>query len=145
MMSLVITIIVMIILAMIFIPGSSRMPDEANYANFAEEVRNVEGKHKAIISEDRLHFTAPDGQDHDYLIGDGTLGDLVLKCAEEFYDGPDPVGRTHIREGVVVRITNRPKFCAYKHKNFAFKVISGIAAEAAANNADFTDDILAEL
>ena len=41
-MSLVITIIVVIILAMIFIPGSSRMPDEANYANFAEEVNNIE-------------------------------------------------------------------------------------------------------
>ena len=41
-MSLVITIIVVIILAMIFVPGSSRMPDEANYANFAEEVNNIE-------------------------------------------------------------------------------------------------------
>jgi hypothetical protein len=37
------------------------------------------------------------------------------------------VGKTHVREGVVVRITNRPKFTAYKHKNFSFKVLSGIA------------------
>ena len=42
MISLVITIIVVIILAMIFIPASSRMPDEANYANFAEEIKNLE-------------------------------------------------------------------------------------------------------
>ena len=42
MMSLVITIIVVIILAMIFVPATSQMPDEANYASFAEEVKNVE-------------------------------------------------------------------------------------------------------
>jgi hypothetical protein len=27
---------------------------------------------------------------------------------------------------VVVRIINRPKFAAYKHKNFSFKVLEGI-------------------
>jgi hypothetical protein len=37
------------------------------------------------------------------------------------------VGKTHVREGVVVRILNRPKFTAYKHKNFSFKVLEGIA------------------
>lgn len=42
MMSLVITVILVIILAMIFIPGTSQMPDEANYAKFVEEVKNVE-------------------------------------------------------------------------------------------------------
>ena len=41
-MSLVITIIVVIILAMIAIPATSRMPDEANYANFVEEIKNLE-------------------------------------------------------------------------------------------------------
>ena len=56
----------------------------------------------------------------------GDLGAYVLKMAELFYDGPDPVGKTHVREGVVVRIINRPKFCAYKHKNFNFKVLEGI-------------------
>ena len=54
-------------------------------------------------------------------------GEWVMKMAEQFYDGTDPIGKTHIREGVVVRILNRPKFCAYKHKNFAFKVLEGIA------------------
>lgn len=28
--------------------------------------------------------------------------------------------------GVVVRIINRPKFCAYKHKNWFFKALEGI-------------------
>jgi hypothetical protein len=62
-----------------------------------------------------------------------TVGEIVKDCAEKYYDGPDPVGKTHIREGVVVRIVNRPKFCAYKHKNFYFKVIEGIIKEDASS------------
>ncbi len=53
-------------------------------------------------------------------------GEWIRNKAEEYYDGPDPIGKTHIREGVVVRIVNRPKFCAYKHKNFEFKVLENI-------------------
>ena len=53
-------------------------------------------------------------------------GEWVKQLAECFYDGPDPIGKTHVREGVVVRIINRPKFTAYKHKNFSFKVLEGI-------------------
>ena len=59
-------------------------------------------------------------------------GAYVKEQAEKFYDGPDPVGKSHVREGVVVRIVNRPKFTAYKHKNFAFKVLEGIIKESAA-------------
>lgn len=61
-----------------------------------------------------------------------TAGEWVKEKAEEFYDGPDPVGKTHVREGVVIRIINRPKFCAFKHKNFSFKVLEGIAKDLAA-------------
>ena len=43
-----------------------------------------------------------------------------------------PIGKTHVREGVVIRIVNRPKFCAYKHKNFSFKCLEGIAKDLAA-------------
>ena len=67
----------------------------------------------------------------DLEVDDRTAGEIVKDVAEHYYDGPDPVGKTHIREGVVVRIVNRPKFCAYKHKNFAFKVIEGIVKEDA--------------
>jgi hypothetical protein len=77
-----------------------------------------------------------------------TAGEWVKNVAELYYDGPDPVGKTHVREGVVVRIINRPKFAAYKHKNFNFKVLSGIAiAEAAESGAlDTVDaDLLAEM
>lgn len=62
-----------------------------------------------------------------------TPGEWVKAIAEQYYDGPDPIGKTHVREGVVVRIVNKPKFCAYKHKNFAFKCLEGLVkAEATA-------------
>lgn len=38
----------------------------------------------------------------------------------------DEIGRTHIAEGVVVRIDNRESFTAYKDKVFEFKVIESI-------------------
>lgn len=60
-----------------------------------------------------------------------TAGEWIKNVAERFYDGPDPVGKTHVREGVVVRIINRPKFAAYKHKNFAFKMLEGLIKESA--------------
>ena len=86
------------------------------------------------------------GFDHDgvaYGAGDEAKG-----IAERFYDGPDPIGKTHIREGVVVRILNRPKFCAYKHKNYNFKLLSGIAIEQAEEKGlseTMDEDILAEM
>ena len=60
-----------------------------------------------------------------------SAGEWVRNKAELFYDGPDPIGRTHVREGVVVRIINQPKFSAYKHKNFSFKCIEGIVKASA--------------
>ena len=60
-----------------------------------------------------------------------SVGDIVTILAEEYYDGPDPIGKTHVREGVVVRIVNRPKFTAYKHKNFSFKCLEGIVKSEA--------------
>ena len=77
-----------------------------------------------------------------------SAGEWVKNVAERFYDGPDPIGKTHVREGVVVRIVDRPKFAAYKHKNFNFKVLSGIAIAAAAESGalDTIDaDLLAEM
>jgi hypothetical protein len=62
---------------------------------------------------------------------EGTPGEWIKNVAEEFYDGPDPIGKTHTREGVVVRIINRPKFAAYKHKNWLFKCVEGIVKETA--------------
>ena len=53
-------------------------------------------------------------------------GEWILAKANEYVDGPDPIGKTHLREGVVVRIVNRPKFAAYKAKSFEFKVLENI-------------------
>ena len=55
-----------------------------------------------------------------------TTWDDLMERVEKYYDGVDPVGKTHVREGVVVRIDNRSKFTAYKHKNFNFKCLEGI-------------------
>ena len=72
-------------------------------------------------------------------------GAYVMKIAEDFCDGPDPVGKTHVREGVVVRIINRPKFAAYKHKNFSFKVLEGIVkANAEAPDMEEAQEEVAE-
>lgn len=60
-----------------------------------------------------------------------SAGEYALRVAEEYYDGTDPIGKTHVREGVVVRIVNRPKFCAYKHKNYSFKMLEGLIKETA--------------
>ena len=75
-------------------------------------------------------------------------GEYVLRKVEEYFDGPDPIGKTHIREGVVARIVNRPNISVYKHKNHTFKMISGIAIEQAENDGSIekmSEDILSEL
>ena len=55
-----------------------------------------------------------------------TTWDDLMERVEKYYDGADPIGKSHIREGIVVRIDNRPSFTAYKHKNFYFKCLEGI-------------------
>lgn len=75
-------------------------------------------------------------------------GEYIKKIAEKYYDGPDPVGKTHVREGVVCRILNRPGFAAYKHKNYDFKCLSGIAvaqAEASGETDNVSEDLLSEM
>lgn len=55
-----------------------------------------------------------------------TTTDDLMERVERHVDGADPIGKTHLREGVVVRIDNKEKFTAYKHKSFNFKVLEGI-------------------
>lgn len=55
-----------------------------------------------------------------------SIGETLKMISEKYYDGPDPIGKNHVREGVVVRVVNRPKFTAFKDKNFYFKVLEGI-------------------
>ena len=84
---------------------------------------------------------------HGYLEGDGSIppGERIRSIAEQFYDGTDPIGKTHIREGVVIRIVNRPKFTAYKHKNWYFKVLEGIVkADAGSPDIEEAQEIINE-
>ena len=61
-----------------------------------------------------------------------SAGEYVKEIVNKYLNTePDPIGKTHIKEGVVVRIINRPKFAAYKDKVFEFKVIEGIIKSAA--------------
>lgn len=75
-------------------------------------------------------FTKDNGDFDDWVYAENA-GEWVKNKAEQYYDGVDPIGKTHWREGVVVRIENRPKFTAYKHKNWTFKVLEGIAKDTA--------------
>ena len=63
-----------------------------------------------------------------------SAGEYVKEIVNKYLNTePDPIGKTHIKEGVVVRIINRPKFAAYKDKVFEFKVIEGLIKSAASD------------
>jgi hypothetical protein len=106
-------------------------PDFMRYRCEQMGVKTVPVFGKAVISPDRIHMVAPDGYDHDYMIKEGDIGEAVIRMVEDFYDGVDPIGKTHIKEGVVCRIVNRPRFCAYKHKSYEFKMLEGLIKETA--------------
>lgn len=69
-----------------------------------------------------------------------TAGEWIMNKAEQHYDGPEPIDPRHVREGVVVRLVDKPSFTAYKHKNFSFRLISGIIV----NNSNPVDETVAE-
>ena len=59
-----------------------------------------------------------------------TVEDLQERINKYFEDLADPIGRTHVKEGVVIRIVNRRTFTAFKSKTYEFKVIEGIIKES---------------
>lgn len=61
-----------------------------------------------------------------------TTEEDMLERVMKYIDGADPIGKTHIREGVVVRIQNREKFKALKNKNINFKILEDIIKDTAA-------------
>ena len=81
---------------------------------------------RGYIDNEGVCVLQNDNYPYAYVHETDCVGDTVKNIVEQFCDGPDPIGKTHIREGVVIRILNRPKFTAYKHKNFNFKVLENI-------------------
>ena len=101
-------------------------PDFMRYRCEQMGVKTVPVFAKGTIDSEGIHIYSPNEELYGFVHEGECVGDTVKNIAEKFYDGPDPIGKTHIREGVVVRIINRPKFCAYKHKNWFFKALEGI-------------------
>lgn len=99
-------------------------PDYMRYRCEQMGVKTVDVFEQFIVPKEELHCSSEDGMP--VWIPVENPGEYVLERAERYFDGPDPVGKTHVREGVVVRIVNRPKFCAYKHKNWFFKALEGL-------------------
>ena len=74
-----------------------------------------------------------------------TTEDLRERVAKYNDNMPaDEIGKTHIAEGVVVRIDNRKEFTAYKDKVWEFKCLSGIALDTI-NPDEVDEDILREM
>ena len=55
-----------------------------------------------------------------------TTAEDLMERVNTYLEGPDPVGITHTREGVVVKNRSKTKFSAFKHKSFYFKCIEGV-------------------
>ena len=120
-------------------------PDFMRYRCEQMGVKTVPVMWKGTIPEVTEHIIGRDANNNFVTAEFCSAGEWIKYIAEDFYDGPDPIGKTHVREGVVVRILNRPKFCAYKHKNFSFKVLEGICkAEAEAPDMEEAEEVAAE-
>lgn len=118
-------------------------PDYMRYRCAQMGVKTVQVFEKFYIPEDQLLQSSEDGSP--VWVPVTNPGEYVLERAERYFDGPDPVGKTHVREGVVVRIINRPKFCAYKHKNWFFKALEGIVSvEADAPDMETAESLVTE-
>ena len=80
--------------------------------------------------EDRIYIDRNDNDECDegetIYVKPTNAGEWVMNLASQYIDGADPIGKTHLREGVVVRIVNRPTFTAYKLKSFEVRVLEGI-------------------
>lgn len=118
-------------------------PDYMRYRCEQMGVKTVPVLWKGYIPP--VFSTDENGQLKEYVLE--TPGEYIKNIAEQFYDGEDPIGKTHIREGVVVRIINRPKFAAFKHKNFSFKMLSGIITQQLNDTEinNLSEDILSEM
>ena len=106
-------------------------PDQMRYRCEQMGVKYVPVFERFIIPDNPGETIVVDFETEEVDYGVCSPGEFVLRKVEQYFDGPDPVGKTHIREGVVARIVNRPGIAVYKHKNFNFKVLEGIIKDEA--------------
>ena len=104
-------------------------PDQMRIRCEQMGVKYVPVFERFIIPENPGEVLTDKAGETDY--GVCSAGEFVLRKVEKYFDGPDPIGKTHVREGVVARIVNRPDIAVYKHKNFSFKVLEGIIKDEA--------------
>lgn len=73
-----------------------------------------------------------------------SVDDMLSRINKYFKDLIDPIGQTHIKEGVVLRIVNRPTFTAFKTKTYAFKMLTGLPINAS-DVSHYTEDMISEM
>ena len=117
-------------------------PDQMRIRCEQMGVKYVPVFERFIIPENPGEVLTDKAGETDY--GVCSAGEFVLRKVEQYFDGPDPIGKTHVREGVVVRIVNRPDIAVYKHKNHTFKMLSGIVVEQVADGETAVDDSVLE-
>lgn len=117
-------------------------PDQVRLRCEQIGVNTVPVFERFIIPENPGEVITDKAGDTDF--GVYSAGEYVLRKVEQYFDGPDPIGMTHIREGVVARIVNRPNIAVYKHKNHTFKMLSGIAVEQVADGETTVDNSVLE-
>lgn len=118
-------------------------PDFMRYRCEQMGVKTVPVFARGSIDREGIFTLEEDGFPYGYVHETDCVGDTVKRIAEHYYGGSDPIGKTHVREGVVVRIVNRPSFTAYKHKNYSFKVLEGIIKEdASAPDMEEAEDLI---
>ena len=60
-----------------------------------------------------------------------TTKENLYERVNKWLDIPDPIGKTHVAEGVVARLEDKPIFTAFKKKGFYFKVLEGLIKDEA--------------
>lgn len=60
-----------------------------------------------------------------------TTEEDLKQRVNKYLDIVDPIGKTHVNEGIIVKIDNRKSFTAFKKKGWYFKILEGIIKEDA--------------
>lgn len=90
---------------------------------------NEDGDVIEIPFEHVINFCELNGLKHVPLLDKFifTTEEDLMERVNKLEDGVDPIGKTHVREGVIVRVENKnPKLQVYKQKGFSFKCLEGL-------------------